>query len=218
MTYEAVIFDLDGTLLDTLADLAASVNRVLARRGFPTHDLDAYRWYIGHGSAVLIERALPPVERSPDQIQSCLQELLDDYGRNWDILTHPYDGIPALLQTLEDRHVAMAVVTNKPHRFAALMTAHFFERTSFSRIMGQRDGIPKKPDPYQALSAAHAMGVAPAACIFLGDSAVDMQTARRAGMLAVGAGWGFRPVGELWDGGAVHVLDHPLDLFPLLGR
>lgn len=216
MAIQAAIFDLDGTLLDTLADLAAAVNRVLGRRGFPQHDVDAYRWFVGEGSAVLIERALPAQERVPERIQACLQELLDDYGRNWHHRTRPYDGIPELLQALAKRHVAMSVVTNKPHRFAALMITHYFEKTAFHDVLGQRDGVPKKPDPYQALAAARGMGAAPENCIFLGDSAVDMQTARRAGMVAVGAGWGFRPESELRDAGAGHVIGHPSELVALL--
>jgi phosphoglycolate phosphatase len=207
---------MDGTLLNTLDDLAASVNRVLARRGFPTHTVDQYRWFIGDGSPVLITRALPPEQRSPERIQVCLQELLADYGGNWHIATHPYDGIPALLQTLAASQLALSVVTNKPHPFACLMADHFFGKTSFRSVLGQQDGIPKKPEPDQALRAARAMGVPAGACIFLGDSAVDMETARRAGMTGIGAGWGFRPVQELWDAGAVHVIDHPLDLLALL--
>lgn len=216
MANRAVIFDLDGTLLDTLADLAASVNRVLARRGYPQHDLDEYCWFIGHGSAVLITRALPAAERTPDGIRACLQELLDDYGKNWHTLTRPYEGILDLLQAIAERHIPMAVVTNKPHRFAALMIGHYFGRTSFCSVAGQRDGIPKKPDPSQALTAARNMGAPAESCIFLGDSAVDMETARRAGMIAVGAGWGFRPAAELHEAGAMHVIDHPLDLIGLL--
>jgi phosphoglycolate phosphatase len=217
MAIQAVIFDLDGTLLDTLADLAAAVNRVLTRQGFPRHDVDAYRWFIGHGSAVLMKRALPPTERSPERIQACLQELLDDYGRNWHHLTRPYDGIVDLLQTLAERHIPMAVVTNKPHRFATLMIAHYFNSSIFGHISGQRDGIPKKPDPSLALATAHEMGVVPGNCLFLGDSAVDIETARRAGMLAVGAAWGFRPVSELRDAGATHVIEQPIDLLSLIG-
>jgi phosphoglycolate phosphatase len=216
MTIQAVIFDLDGTLLDTLADLAAAANRVLARRGFPQHDVDAYRWFVGEGSAVLIKRALPAEERTPERIQASLQELLNDYGRNWRGQTRPYNGIPELLQALAERHVPMAVVTNKPHRFAAPIIDHYFEKTVFYDVLGQRDGVPKKPDPYQALAAAHKMGAVPQHCIFLGDSAIDMETARRAGMIAVGAGWGFRPASELRDAGAGHVIGHPSDLIALL--
>lgn len=216
MTYQAVIFDLDGTLLDTLDDLAASANRALRAHGHPPHPHDAYRWFIGDGSAVLIERALPAEKRTPDMIAVCLQALLSDYNRNWHSATRPYEGIPELLAELGRRNRPMAVVTNKPHRFTGSMVDHYFETVAFRAVLGQRDGIPKKPDPGQALTAAAAMAVSPSECLFLGDSAVDMETANRAGMLAVGAGWGFRPTRELIDAGAAHVLKHPLALLPLL--
>lgn len=212
MTYQAVIFDLDGTLLDTLDDLAASVNRVLGANGYPTHPHDAYRWFIGDGSALLMERALPTERRSPEIIRTCLQSLLDDYNRNWHSATQPYDGIPELLDELQQRGRQMAVVTNKPHRFTGLMIDHYFKAIPFRTVLGQQDGIPKKPDPRQALAAAEAMGVSPSDCLFLGDSAVDMETANRAGMLPVGADWGFRPTQELIDAGAAHVIKHPMEL------
>jgi phosphoglycolate phosphatase len=212
MEYRAVIFDLDGTLLDTLGDLAASANRVLAARGYPTHPPDAYRWFVGDGSHLLMTRALPPSGRAPENVAACLQAFLDDYNRNWHTATRPYDGIARLLEHLEARRVAMAVVTNKPHRYCEMMIRHFLGGTPFHPVLGQREGVARKPDPRQALEAAASMGVSPGRCIFLGDSGVDMETARRAGMTPVGAGWGFRPAEELTDAGAVHVLDHPLAL------
>ena len=215
MTYQAVIFDLDGTLLDTLDDLAASVNRVLKANGYPTHPHDAYRWFIGDGSALLMERALPTEGRSPEIIGACLQSLLDDYNHNWHSATQPYDGIPELLDELQRRGRQMAVVTNKPHRFTGLMIDHYFKAVPFRTVLGQQDGIPKKPDPRQALAAADSMGVSPSECLFLGDSAVDMETANRAGMLPVGADWGFRPTQELIDAGAAHVIKHPMELLTL---
>jgi phosphoglycolate phosphatase len=214
---QAVIFDLDGTLLDTLGDLGSAVNRVLARHGLPTHPMEAFRWFIGEGSAVLMTRALPPEERTPAKIEACLQDLLQDYGENWHTLTHPYEGIASLLQQLAQQRIRMSVVTNKPHRFAVPVTGHYFPHAPFACIFGMREGIPKKPDPFQALAAAGEMGVSPEACIFLGDSAIDMETARRAGMLAVGAGWGFRPRAELIEAGAAHIIEHPLDLLDLPG-
>jgi phosphoglycolate phosphatase len=216
MAHQAVIFDLDGTLLDTLADLGSAVNRVLAGRGLPTHGMEAYRWYIGEGSAVLMTRALPPEQRVPEIIEACLRDLLEDYGQNWHTSTQPYNGIPDLLQLLAQRLIRMSVVTNKPHRFAAPMTAYYFKSAPFVSVFGLRDGTPKKPDPFQALAAAREMGVLPGNCIFLGDSAIDMETARRAGMMAVGAAWGFRPAAELHDAGALHIIDHPLDLLTLI--
>jgi phosphoglycolate phosphatase len=212
MPFSAVIFDLDGTLLDTLEDLGTSVNRVLAGRGFCTHPLDAFRWFVGDGSRMLMTRALPVEQRSPGMIESCLAALLADYNQNWHHLTRPYDGIEALLATLTRQNMALSVVTNKPHRFTGRMVARYFPKIAFRAVLGQQDGIARKPDPVQALAAARAMGVAPEACIFIGDSGVDMQTAGRAGMLGVGAAWGFRPVDELKAAGARQIIHHPLEL------
>lgn len=216
MTYKAVLFDLDGTLLDTLDDLAAATNRVLAAKGFAIHPHDAYRWFIGDGSAVLMERALPESARTPEMIQTCLKALLDDYGQNWHVVTRPYDGILELLDTLETRNIRMGIITNKPHPFTLLTIDYYLSHVTFNPILGQRDGIPKKPDPQQALSAAQIMGVQPADCIFIGDSAVDMFTARNAGMTGVGAAWGFRPEQELREAGAHQVIQHPLMLLDIV--
>jgi phosphoglycolate phosphatase len=216
MTIQAVIFDLDGTLLDTLADIADAVNRVLAANFHPGHAVEAYRWFVGDGSAVLIKRALPPNHRDAEKVRTCLEDFIADYTQHWRHKTAPYPGIMELLERLQDRRFKLAVVTNKPHRFSGKMVAHYFPGTPFDPIFGQREGIPKKPDPTQALAAAQQMQVAPRDCLFVGDSAVDMETARRAGMGAIGADWGFRPRTELIDAGAEHIIDHPMDLFTLL--
>jgi phosphoglycolate phosphatase len=218
MNYQAVIFDLDGTLLDTLTDIADAANRALIRHGFPPHERQAYRWFIGDGSAVLMTRALPESLRSAEAVQACLKSFIDDYNRNWHQATQPYAGMQDLLEELHHRNIKIAVVTNKPHPFAVSMMAHYFAHCPFDPILGQQEGVPKKPDPGQALAAAEKMGAQPAACIFLGDSAVDMKTARHAGMQPVGAGWGFRPDGELWNSGAVAVFHHPAELLDFIDR
>ncbi len=216
MKTEAVIFDLDGTLLDTLDDIAASANRVLAARGLPTHGREAYRRFVGDGSAELMARALPPDMRSEKNIQDALQAFLEDYGRNWHDATRPYAGIADLLMRLQARMIGMAVVTNKPHRFTGMMMDHFFDGFPFHPVLGQVNGIPKKPHPRQALDAAAALGVMPEACVFLGDSAVDMETARRAGMIPIGAAWGFRTRHELQNADASAIVEHPLELMDII--
>ena len=212
MDCKAIIFDLDGTLLDTLADIADAANRVLVEGGFPPHDHQAYRWFVGDGSKRLMTRALPTDHRRPETINACLNAFLAEYHRNWNHATRPYAGIVELLGKLTQRGLQLAVVTNKPHRFTGDMMNHYFKGFPFDPILGQMDGIQKKPHPRQALTAAAKMDVHPENCIFVGDSGVDMETARRACMLPVGAGWGFRPVSELRDAGAVDVIGHPLDL------
>lgn len=212
MRYQAVIFDLDGTLLDTLADIADSANLALANHGFPTHAQQAYQQFVGSGARRLIMRALPKDKRLPRTIEMCLQSFIADYHIHWNRATCPYDGIPDLLSALQTQGIQLSVVTNKPHGIAKAMIAHYFQNTPFFPVLGQQEGIPKKPDPQQALVAAGQMGVEPSACVFLGDSAVDMETAKHGGMLPVGAKWGFRTVRELRMAGAAAVLDQPLDL------
>lgn len=213
---KAVIFDLDGTLLDTLADLADSANHVLASRGYPTHPREAYKWFVGDGSKVLMTRALPEDQRRSTIIDTCLDALITEYAQRWDKATRPYDGIVDLVDLLQSKSIHFAVVTNKPHRFAAVMMDHYFKGRPFFPILGQQTGIPKKPHPQQALVAADRMGVSPEGCLFLGDSAVDMETAQRAGMQPVGAGWGFRSTEELNAAGALTVISHPLALLEIL--
>lgn len=218
MICQAVIFDLDGTLLDTLTDIADAANRALIRNGFPPHERRAYRWFIGDGSAVLVTRALPETQRSTGTVQNCLKSFIDDYSQNWCRSTKPYDGLRDLIDNLRNRKIKLSVVTNKPHQFAVSMMAHYFGDCAFDPILGQQKGVPKKPDPRMALAAAEKMDVKPAACIFIGDSAVDMKTACNAGMQPVGAGWGFRPAGELLDNGAMAVIHHPMELLDLIDR
>jgi phosphoglycolate phosphatase len=216
MTTQAVIFDMDGTLLDTLADLADASNRMLAAHGYPTHAVDDYRWFVGDGSTMLIKRALPPGRRSPETIRICLQEFISDYNQSWDRKTVAYPGIVELLDALQDRKIKLSVVTNKPQHFADQMASHYFPNIPFNPIFGQRDGIPIKPDPAQALAAAEQMQTEPANCMFVGDSAVDMETAQRAGMQPVGASWGYRTKSELRKAGADKIIDHPSALRSLI--
>jgi phosphoglycolate phosphatase len=216
MDCKAIIFDLDGTLLDTLADLADAANCALVEGGFPTHDQQAYRWFVGDGSKRLITRALPESQRAEKIVNARLKAFIAEYQRSWNRATQPYAGVVELLDELALRHIRMAVVTNKPHRFTLEMMNHYFKAFPFDPILGQRDGIPKKPHPGQALAAASKMGVLPAHCIFLGDSGVDMETAHRAGMVPVGAGWGFRPSEELVEARAIRVIQRPLELLGLI--
>ncbi len=212
----AVIFDLDGTLLDTLTDIADSANRVLAAHSLLPHAPDAYRWFVGDGSAVLMTRAIPKGRRTPELIQACLKGFIADYNHNWHLATQPYEGLVDLLDRLMALGIKMSVVTNKPHQFAGSMMDYYFRDYPFAPVLGQQQGIPKKPDPTQAVAAAEYMGVEPSSCLFIGDSAVDMETARRAGMHPVGAGWGFRPEKELLNAGASAVIHHPLELLDLM--
>jgi phosphoglycolate phosphatase len=200
----AVIFDLDGTLADTVGEIGAAMNQALAERGLPTHPLDAYRDFVGEGAMVLARRALPP---GSDADLAALVASFLVYYEPIELLSPPYPGIPELLDALAG--VPKAVVSNKPDGNTRRIIAHTFSRWRWEAVLGMRPELPKKPDPAMALEAARRLGVAPADCTFVGDTAIDVATARAAGMRAVGVSWGFRPR-EL--AGADLVLAHPADL------
>ena len=216
MKLKAVIFDLDGTLLDTLDDIADAVNQVLTDRGMKPHNREAYRWFIGDGSRVLVTRALPEECRGDAEVDDCLAAFRERYARNWHRRTRPYEGIPRLVAMLQSAGTKMAVVSNKPHHLTETCCRHYFPNRPFDFILGQEEGRPIKPDPYPALQAATHLRMPPSDCLFLGDSGVDIETARRAGMLPIGALWGFRRRDELEVAGAAACIDHPLDLLKWL--
>lgn len=213
---KAILFDLDGTLLDTLDDIAASANEVLAAEGAAVHPHEAYRAFIGDGVAVLFARALPPGYGGDELIERCVQRYRETYGRIWNQRTRPYAGIPALLRSLRERGLPTAVLSNKPHEFTCRCVEHFFPEHPFAVVLGARPGVPHKPDPTAALDICCRLGVTPEQVVYLGDSSVDMGTARAAGMYAVGATWGFRSRDELLAYGAAALVDEPLELLPLL--
>ncbi len=216
MRYKAVLFDLDGTLLDTLEDLGNAVNRVLARKGFPTHELDSYRYSVGDGAAMLVKRALPKEKRTDNIVHSCLEAFLEDYGQNWNVKTKPYDGIPAMLDALTSREIKMTVLSNKPHEFTKRCVEHLLPNWNFDVVFGKRDVVPGKPDPTGALEIAECLNIPPSEFLYLGDTAVDMKTSTAAGMFPVGALWGFRPAKELQDNGAQVLIARPLEILNLL--
>lgn len=215
MIYKAVIFDLDGTLLNTLEDIAFAVNRVLAKRGFPIHDLDKYRYFVGEGALVLITRALPEEDRNKDLIQDVIKDFREDYYQNWAIRTRPYEGIPELLDGLTKKGIGMAVLSNKPHEMAQRCVIRFFSGWDFKRVLGQRDAVQLKPHPGGAIEIAKGLNISPEAFIYVGDTAIDMQTARSAGMFPVGVLWGFRPREELMESGARMVAEKPIDVLDI---
>ena len=214
----AVLFDLDGTLLDSLEDIARSANLVLASQGFPGHPADAYRRFIGEGVGTLFQRAFPEDVDVDDRtlVARCVDGFREAYGRGWNVATQLYDGIPELLDALDASALSLAILSNKPDVFTRQCVDEYLKRWRFVVVFGDREGIPRKPDPAGALEIAARLGVEPGAIAYVGDSSVDMTTARRAGMIAIGVAWGFRPVDELWSSGADHVIAHPLELLDLL--
>jgi phosphoglycolate phosphatase len=209
------MFDLDGTLLDTLEDLATATNEALAGWGLPVHDLDEYRYFVGEGVAELIRRAAPDGTGQPT-LRALLEEMRANYEKGWARCTRPYPGIAALLDELSGRGLKLAVLSNKLEEFTRVMVAHFLGRWPFDAVVGAGSRFPRKPDPAAALAIAGELGVAPRGFLYLGDTAIDMRTAVGAGMVPVGALWGFRDADELRSSGAKALLRAPLELLPLV--
>ncbi|MBL7180657.1 MAG: HAD-IA family hydrolase [Pseudomonadota bacterium] len=216
MTYEAVLFDLDGTLLDTLDDIGNCANRVLASRGFPTYTIFSYREFVGEGARALITRALPAGHRNEKLINACLKEFVEDYSVNCIVKSKPYDGIPQMLDALKARGLKLAVLSNKPDSITKACVAALLSKWDFDVVIGQRDSVPRKPDPQGALEVAEKLAIPPSRFLFIGDTAIDMKTAVAAGMFPVGVLWGFRPIEELKGNGARAIIDEPLKLLDLL--
>ncbi len=214
MPARAVIFDLDGTLLDTLTDIANAANKSLAQLGQPPHPESDYKIYVGEGADVLARRVLPADK------QTLAPEMLRLYAANYSAHafdhTAPYPGIIPLLDALTQRGIALAVLTNKLQAATEQVMQRYFPNHHFAALHGHREGVPKKPDPAPALQLARDINVAPQNCIFVGDSKTDMLTARAAGMTAVGCLWGFRDRKELIENGAQHLIATPIELLALL--
>jgi phosphoglycolate phosphatase len=213
---QGVIFDLDGTLLDTLEDIADSANAALAERGHPVHPVDAYRYFVGDGAPTLMHRILPEHARTPEEETALLARYKEIYAVRWDQKTAPYAGITEMLGVLATRGMRLAVLSNKPHEATAECVAGFLTAASFDAVQGQTTEFPKKPDPAGALAIARRFGIPPSACLYVGDTATDMQTAVRAGMIPVGALWGFRTADELRAHGALRLIAHPSELIALI--
>jgi len=216
MIIEAVIFDLDGTLIDTLNDIGDAVNRVLAKRRYPTHAISAYRGFVGDGSRILIERALPKKYRKEEIIDACLNEYIEDYAHNYNVKSKLYFAIPNLLDTLKAKGLKLGILSNKQDAITKKCVKTFLSKWDFDVVFGQRDSVPRKPDPQGALEAAKRLSIPPSHILYLGDTAIDMKTAVSAGMFPVGVLWGFRSRKELQESGAGVIVDEPLDVLNLL--
>ena len=213
----AVLFDLDGTLLDTIEDLADASNAALASLGFSSHPVDAYRYFVGDGVETLMRRALPPEAAGDEKVVKRAVDLQRaEYRHRWHEKTRPYPGVMELLAELERRHVRMAILSNKPGPADDEEVRHNFSSVQFEIARGAQPGVPVKPDPGSALRVAEEMGVEPADFLYLGDTNTDMLTARAAGMLPIGALWGFRTEAELREAGAARLIARPQDLIGLL--
>lgn len=211
-----VIFDLDGTLLKTIDDLAAATNHALRTLGFPTHGLWVYPDMVGNGVAKLIERALPDDARTDKNINDALAAFKEYYNDHCCEATVPYPGIPELLKELSDKGVSLAVTSNKYQHAVSKIIEHYFPDINFKAVLGNVDGMPRKPDPSIVFKALSLCPTPKADVLYVGDSGVDMETARRACVESVGVSWGFRPILELKEAYADHIISTPSQILDLL--
>ncbi|MBN1101810.1 MAG: HAD family hydrolase [Deltaproteobacteria bacterium] len=216
MKHRAVLFDLDGTLLDTIKDLGNAMNEGLRRLGFPQHEIAAFRYFVGEGREQLAANALPEEKRDPATVGRLVDLFNREYSLHWSDHTRPYEGVPALLDGLASKDIKLAILSNKPHHFTKLMTSTLLSSWRFAMVVGALPSVPKKPDCTAALNIARQMDVKPSEFLYLGDSGIDMKTAVAAGMFSVGALWGFRTAGELKKYGADVLIERAIDLLDLL--
>lgn len=216
MPYRAILFDLDGTLLDTLADIANATNAALRAMGFPEHPTDAYRIFVGDGVENLVRRVIPAERHDPAVLHELAQRMRGEYGQHWADHTRPYPGVAELLDGLTQRGIPMTIVSNKPHAFTLLCVERFLSQWTFAAVQGEQPPVPKKPNPAMPLQIARSLNLAPADFIYLGDTNTDMQTAVDAGMFPVGALWGFRDAQELVLNGARVLIANPVDLLRIV--
>jgi phosphoglycolate phosphatase len=214
MKYKAIIFDLDGTLLDSIAGIADAANFLLMRNGYPVFNQDEYKRFVGDGLEKLVYWILPSDKRN--NINRYVKEYRQIYKDRWRKKTRVYKGIRELLDFLSRHSIKKGVLSNKADEYVNIMVKELLPDHTFDAVRGERPGIPRKPDPRAALEISGLFSVDPKNIVFVGDSDIDMETARNAGMVPVGVAWGLRERDELLDHGAVRVIDHPLDLLDIL--
>jgi phosphoglycolate phosphatase len=215
MNIEAITFDLDGTLLNTIDDIADAVNATLSEFHFAVKEVDEYKYLVGDGIGTLAQKVLPK-EATSDVFDPFLTALLENYKRFWDKKTQPYDGIADLLTELNKRKIPVSVLSNKPHEFTILTITRFLSQWRFAAVFGARPGIDKKPSPIASMQIAAHLGLPPAAIAHVGDTHTDIETGINAGNFTVGVTWGFRPRAELEAARAQVIIDHPMELLSVI--
>lgn len=211
-----LIFDLDGTLINSIEDLAFAANYALEKNGFPVHDTDKYYYFVGNGIQKLIERAVPE-NTDKDVIMKVKNDFSDYYNLHYIDKTKPYDGILELIKELKNKGVKTAVASNKPDFFTKIIVSHFFG-DSFDFVQGQKDDIPKKPSPEIVYSILNELKTSKEDAVFIGDSNVDIFTAKNSGLKSIGCLWGFRTEEELQNAGADYIIAHPNEILYILNR
>jgi len=212
-----VIFDLDGTMLNTIEDLANSCNYVLKKWNFSSHSVDKYKTFVGNGAKKLVERALPEKERNPEFIEKLHVEFVEYYSKHSEEKTAPYEGIVNLLRGISENNIKIAVASNKFISATRSLVKKYFHQFEFSSVLGQRDGVPVKPNPqiiYDVMDEANIWNKEK--IIFIGDSGEDMKTATNAGVDSIGVLWGFRSKEELKENGAKHIVEKPEEILDIL--
>lgn len=211
-----VIFDLDGTLLNSIDDLGDSCNYILEKHGFPLHPLEAYRFFVGNGVAKLVERALPEDKRDSQFVEKIRQEFVAYYSLHAEDKTAPYDGIMDLLKGLSSEEVMLAVASNKFIAGTTALVKKYFGDFKFVSVLGQREGIPVKPDPRIVYDIMETSEIGKDEILYIGDTATDMLTAANAGVKSVGVEWGFRPKSELIENGADYIVQKPQQILDIV--
>jgi phosphoglycolate phosphatase len=210
--YKAAMFDLDGTLLYTLKDIGDSMNRVLKKLGYPAFSLEDYKYLVGDGGRNLARKVLPTDKRNDENTETLLNLYKDEMDMHWADSTHPYEGIPEMLQGLYKLGVKLTVLSNKSDDLTQKVMKRFLPEVRFDLIQGARSDFPLKPDPKAAIAIAAELGIAEGEFLYVGDTATDMLTANAAGMYPIGVLWGFRLYDELKSNGAKLIAGHPLEI------
>lgn len=210
-----VIFDLDGTLLNTIEDLAVSTNYALEKHGFSTHPIEAYNFFVGNGIRKLVERALPENFRDKATVDVVLDDFVNYYDKHSTVLTKPYDGIIEVLTQLTKQGIGIAVASNKYQAATEELVSKYFGGFEFIEVLGQREGVAPKPDSVIVEDILKKFSGEKANVLFVGDSGVDMQTAINSGVKAVAVSWGFRPVSELQQFSPEYLINKPAELLSL---
>ena len=217
---KAVIFDLDGTLLNTIADISHAANAALALHGYPIHPIEAYCQMVGNGFPTLMRRAVPQ-QLLPNLCADDLDKLVGD-ARNYYVAhpsdhTQPYPGISETLEVLHGAGLQLAVLSNKMDDLTNVLIRKHFPAIPFAKVLGSRPGIKLKPDPTVLLAILEELGVSSGESMYVGDSNVDVATAHNAQMKVIGVAWGFRGRQELEECGADHIIEHAAEMLPLVG-
>lgn len=210
---KGVIFDLDGTLLQSLPDIASSMNRTLRRFGLPEHPLEAYNTMVGNGARKLTERAVGSRLELTEQVYRAYRQ---EYAAHTCVDSYPYEGVVPMLEALGQKSIPICVFSNKDHPDVLSVVRHYFAGIRFAQVRGRQDGVALKPDPEGALLIAEALGISPRDMLYVGDTGTDMDCGRNAGMVTVGVTWGFRSRGELEEHRACHIIDKPGELLRLV--